>query len=67
MAAVRTVWETMSSPVPLGADRVTYFQDNHSALLSDPSAYGWYQLRMFLDAWDRRDEDDFRTLLAAGA
>lgn len=67
MSAVETVWLNLPTPVPANADRVAYFQENYEALLANPAAYGWYQFRLFLDAWDRRNESDFRTLLAAGA
>ena len=53
----------MPSPVPAGADKARFFNDNYLALLDDASKYGWYQFRMFLDAWERRAEADFDTLV----
>ena len=67
MQAVAVVEGNLASPVPEGQDRITYFQDNYAALGGNPPAYGWYQFRMFLDAWDKRAEKDFHTLLAEGA
>lgn len=67
MAAVEVVESNLPSPVPAGQDRIAYFQENYAALGGDPAAYGWYQFRMFLDAWALRNEKDFRTLLAEGA
>ncbi|MDV6330092.1 hypothetical protein [Asticcacaulis sp. 201] len=67
MAAVAVVESNLPNPVPDGQDRIAYFQDNYEKLGSNPAAYGWYQFRMFLDAWALRDEKDFKTLLAQGA
>lgn len=67
MSAVEVVESHLPSPVPEGQDRIAYFEANYEKLGSDPAAYGWYQFRMFLDAWALRDEHDFQTLLAAGA
>ncbi|ESQ90477.1 hypothetical protein [Asticcacaulis benevestitus] len=67
MSAVEVVESHLPSPVPEGQDRIAYFQENYTKLGSDPAAYGWYQFRMFLDAWALRDEKDFKTLLEQGA
>ncbi len=53
----------MDTPVPPGADKARYFNEHYLALLDDASKYGWYQFRMFLDAWERRDEADFDALV----
>lgn len=53
----------MNSPVPQGADKAAYFNENYLALLDDASKYGWYQFRMFLDAWEKRQEADFGALV----
>ena len=63
MDVVAQALARMPSPVPAGADKARYFNDNYLALLDDASKYGWYQFRMFLDAWERRAEADFDTLL----
>lgn len=63
MDVVAQVLGRMDSPVPAGADKAQYFNENYQALLDDASKYGWYQFRMFLDAWERRDETDFATLV----
>jgi hypothetical protein len=49
--------------VPPGADKAAYFNEHYLALLDDASKYGWYQFRMFLDAWEKRDEADFDALV----
>ena len=53
----------LDTPVPPDADKATYFNEHYLALLDDASKYGWYQFRMFLDAWERRDEADFDALV----
>ena len=63
MDVVAQALARMPSPVPAGADKAKYFNENYIALLDDASKYGWYQFRMFLDAWERREEADFDTLL----
>jgi hypothetical protein len=67
MSAVEIVESHLPSPVPEGQDRIAYFEANYEKLGSNPPAYGWYQFRMFLDAWALRDDKDFKTLLAQGA
>ncbi|MDY0747726.1 hypothetical protein SNE35_24700 [Paucibacter sp. R3-3] len=63
MDAVTQAHGRMSSPVPAGQEKATYFNENYQALLDDASKYGWYQFRMFLDAWDQRNAAGFDTLL----
>ncbi len=64
MNAVAVAESNLPSPVPAGQDKVAYFNANYLDLLNDPSKYGWYQFRMFLDAWDQRDTSDFDKLLS---
>ena len=63
MDSVAQALARMPSPVPAGQDKARYFNENYLHLLDDASKYGWYQFRMFLDAWERRDETDFDTLV----
>jgi hypothetical protein len=63
MKASAVVLSNLPSPVPEGQDKVAYFNANYEALGDNPPAYGWYQFRMFLDAWDARKEADLQTLL----
>ncbi len=63
MEVVTQALARMPNPVPAGADKARYFDDNYLALLDDASKYGWYQFRMFLDAWQRREDADFDTLV----
>ncbi len=63
MQAVAVAESNLPSPVPAGQDKVAYFNANYLDLLNDASKYGWYQFRMFLDAWDLRNTSDFATLL----
>lgn len=67
MDVVRVVQGNLPNPVPVGEDRVAFFQKNYAALGANPAAYGWYQFQMFLDAWALKDQKDFKTLLAEGA
>ncbi|RZJ18300.1 MAG: hypothetical protein EON91_05815 [Brevundimonas sp.] len=53
-------------PVPAGADATAYFNANYQTLLANPVSYAWFQWRMVLDAWARRDEADFATLIGRG-
>lgn len=57
------VLSNLQSPVPEGQDKIAYFNANYEALGGNPPAYGWYQFRMFLDAWDARAEANLQTLL----
>lgn len=63
MNVVAQALARMDSPVPPGADQAAYFNEHYLALLDDASKYGWYQFRMFLDAWEKRDEADFDALV----
>ncbi len=63
MQAVAIVESHLANPVPAGQDKIAYFNANYEALGSNPPAYGWYQFRMFLDAWELRDEKDFKALI----
>jgi hypothetical protein len=63
MDVVAQALARMNSPVPAGTDKAVYFNEHYLALLGDASKYGWYQFRMFLDAWDKRDGDDFEALV----
>jgi hypothetical protein len=63
MDAVAKAHARMDSPVPTGADKAVYFNEHYLALLDDASKYGWYQFRMFLDAWEKRDKDGFEHLV----
>lgn len=53
-------------PVPAGEEPKAYFNANYQALLANPVAYAWFQWQMVLDAWARRDEADFATLVGEG-
>ena len=64
MNAVAMAEGNLPSPVPSGQDKVAYFNANYLDLLNDASKYGWYQFRMFLDAWEQRDTSEFAALLA---
>ena len=63
MKACGVVLSNLTSPVPEGQDKIAYFNANYAELGGNPPAYGWYQFRMFLDAWDARAEADLQTLL----
>lgn len=63
MKACSVVLSNLPNPVPEGQDKVAFFNANYEALGGNPPAYGWYQFRMFLDAWDARKEADLQTLL----
>lgn len=63
MDVVEQALAHMVSPVPAGTDKAVYFNDHYRSLLGDASKYGWYQFRMFLDAWEKRDSDDFEALV----
>jgi len=67
MRTVQTVLDHLPNPVPAGQDRVAYFNTNYEKLSEDAAVYGWYQFRMFLDAWDMRASGDFKKLLAHSA
>lgn len=67
MRVVEIVEGNLPNPVPAGADKVTYFNTNYRDLGFNPPAYGWYQFRMFLDAWALRDEKDFIALISRTA
>ena len=49
-AALAAIFARLPNPVPPGADAVQYFQINYDTLVVNPAAYGWYQLRMVLEA-----------------
>ncbi len=53
-------------PVPAGEDPTAYFNANYQALMANPVAYAWFQWRMVAEAWERRDEADFATLVGRG-
>ncbi len=53
----------LPDPTPLGWAERPYFNDHYGELIGDPRAYGYYQLRFILDAIDRRDQLDFRSLV----
>ena len=60
-----SMYAKMPSPVPSGADPVQYFQTKYDALAADPGAYGWYQLRMIIDAYRAADSPPFDAMLKA--
>jgi len=49
----------LPDPVPEGQEPRAYFQNNYSAILADPAAYGWFQGEFLRQAWARRDEATF--------
>lgn len=63
---IEAALERLPVPVPSGEDPVAYFNANYQTLLADPAAYAWFQWQMVLDAWTRRDEADFATLVGEG-
>ena len=63
MQTVAIVASHLPNPLPTGQDKIAYFNANYEALGSNPPAYGWFQFRMFLDAWELRDEKDFKALI----
>ena len=65
MGVVDQALQHMTSPVPPGIDKARYFNEHYEMLLDDASKYGWYQFRMFLDAWEQRKAADFDALLRA--
>lgn len=64
-AGLTSLHAKMPSPVPTGADPAQYFQTNYGTLAVDPNAYGWYQLRMVIDAYRAADAPPFDTALHA--
>lgn len=63
MGAIAAAAPNMPSPIPPGADPARYFNDNYAALGANPSAYGYYQFHLFLDAWSKRDQASFAELV----
>ncbi|HEV2738389.1 MAG TPA: hypothetical protein VGU66_07410 [Candidatus Elarobacter sp.] len=51
VTALTALYAKLPSPVPNGADPAQYFQTKYDMLVVDPGAYGWYQLRMIIDAY----------------
>ena len=66
MGVVETIWSRLPSPAPAGADAVAYFEENYEQLGASFEAYGWYQFRMFLDAWSARDSNTLAEILTEG-
>lgn len=56
-------WARLPVPVPDGEDPPAFFNANYEALGADPAVYAWFQYGMFLEAWRRRGEADFATLV----
>ena len=48
----RLIAAHLPNPVPPGADPKRYFTQNYLKLVSDPLAYGWYQLYMVVSVYN---------------
>lgn len=47
-----SILKVLPNPVPTSQDERTYFTANYEKLGSDPQAYGWFQLKLVLRAYD---------------
>lgn len=60
---IERAWARLPVPVPDGENPPAFFNANYEALGADPAVYAWFQYGMFLEAWRRRGEADFATLV----
>ena len=60
MHDLRTIQAKLPNPVPAGEDARQYFTRQYSKLAEDPNAYGWFQLRMVILAFDERPSSTFQ-------
>ncbi len=52
-----------ASPVPAGESERDFFNANYAAILSDARLHAWFEARMMLIAWSKRDALDFATMM----
>ncbi len=50
----RRISERLPNPLPPGQDAEQYFKSNYRGLGSNPDVYGWFQLRMVIEAATER-------------
>ncbi len=54
LARFRRISERLPNPVPPGQNAEEYFRSNYRGLGSNPDVYGWFQLRMVIEAATER-------------
>ncbi len=64
IAEFRQIESHLPNPVPVGQEKIQYFNEQYAKLGNDPNAYGWYQLDLVLTAYGQPKES-FQQVLEA--
>ena len=57
----------LPNPVPVGEDKIAYFNNNYMRLTSDPFAYGYYQFSQFVEIYEKKELPSFQTYVSSFA